>query len=383
MSTGLPRLGDILLESGAITTAQLDTATQRQKEHGGRLGTNLVELGFIDERTLSKVLSEQLRIPAATASQLESVDAWALARIPGSTAERLRAIPIREDGDRLWVAMADPTDRALREELEKLTGRAVRPMVAPELLIQYGLEHCYGIKRKPISSVSVQQVDVSSLEPAAAPEAAPRAAAPEAAPRAAAPEAAARAAASEAAPRAAPEAAPQERKALPVRLAIKRRNPVKPAIEKLAQDLSSAMGESDVLELAFRVVGQDAPRVVVLLVQDRAIMPWQAVGVDAAILARLQNVDEVPAIAQPLATGEPTMGTIPPSALGPLAPAVSPEGVTGLVVPIHRSRQAIGCMLGLEVVGSPRELIDYYGKLAVKLNHALCMIYYRRLLSEA
>src|SRR5437899_8980497 len=124
----LPRLGELLIEAGAIDHGQLAQALAHQRLHGGRLGTNLVELGILDERTVATVLARQMTIPSASAGQLERCDPAALRLLRAEVAERLLAVPIREDAGKLWVAMADPTDQVALSELGRVTGRAVRPM---------------------------------------------------------------------------------------------------------------------------------------------------------------------------------------------------------------------------------------------------------------
>jgi hypothetical protein len=143
------KLGELLVDSATITRDQLSSALQHQRQYGGRLGTCLVELGIVDEKTVSSLLAKQLNIPSASAAQLEKCDAFAVKMVPAAMAERLRAVPMRQDGDKLWVVMADPTDQQALGELSKVTSKKVRPMVAPELLVQYALERYYKVKRKP------------------------------------------------------------------------------------------------------------------------------------------------------------------------------------------------------------------------------------------
>ena len=84
----MARLGELLVQAGAITADQLQFALRYQKQHGGRLGTNLVELGFLSESALAKTLSAQLRLPAVSAGgKLALVEPVAASAPGGRTAD--------------------------------------------------------------------------------------------------------------------------------------------------------------------------------------------------------------------------------------------------------------------------------------------------------
>src|SRR5690242_969581 len=145
----LQRMGDMLVEAGVITRSQLHEALRHQAHAGGRLGTNLVELGFIDEKTLATFLAKQLSLPAVTAASIDRIKAEVLDFVPATLAEKLRVVPVREDAGKLWVAMTDPTDKHAVAELERVVRMPIRPMVSPELLMQYALEKHYKVRKKP------------------------------------------------------------------------------------------------------------------------------------------------------------------------------------------------------------------------------------------
>src|SRR5437660_9670012 len=91
----MARLGELLVQAGAITADQLQFALRYQKQHGGRLGTNLVELGFLSESALAKTLSAQLRLPAVSAGALEKVPPEVIQLLPRDSAAHFRAVPVR------------------------------------------------------------------------------------------------------------------------------------------------------------------------------------------------------------------------------------------------------------------------------------------------
>jgi len=141
------KLGELLLGAGLITPAQLDEALRSQMIFGGKLGTNLVELGYITSTALAKFLSAQLKIPCAEASELEEVPESVLKIVPGELADRHKVFPLGVKRQSLRLAMAMPTDLSVVDEVGFLTGMNICPVVAPEILIVYALEKHYGIQR--------------------------------------------------------------------------------------------------------------------------------------------------------------------------------------------------------------------------------------------
>src|SRR2546430_5648536 len=111
------RLGDLLMSRGLITREQLSDALFAQKQFGGRLGTNLVELGFLTDDQLAICLSEQLSVPYARPESLSAVPRDAIARMPRAIAEKYRAVPLRYVSGELHAGMADPQNFANLDEL--------------------------------------------------------------------------------------------------------------------------------------------------------------------------------------------------------------------------------------------------------------------------
>lgn len=136
-----PRLGQLLLEAGLIDEAALATALARQAKKGGRLGTQLLMAGALKESTLADFLSRQLGVPAL--SGLAEVELSAVELLPGEIARALQVLPVRVVAGRLWLAMADPSDEAALLNAQKACGVEVSPMVAPELVLSYGIRRFY------------------------------------------------------------------------------------------------------------------------------------------------------------------------------------------------------------------------------------------------
>jgi hypothetical protein len=145
------KLGTLLLRNAAIGLSQLEGALRNQVLYGGRLGTNLVELGFIDLELLSSYLAELTGIPIATPTLLDGADPALLQKLGSDDAHRLRAIPLGkldEDGGAIAVAMVEPTDRAALVQLTDRFGGMIKPYVVPELRALYYLEKLFGLPRR-------------------------------------------------------------------------------------------------------------------------------------------------------------------------------------------------------------------------------------------
>ncbi len=141
------RIGELLVKQGMVTAGQVDEALKAQKMFGGRVGTNLVELGFISEQELAKFLSVQLSLPCIEAAQIDNVSDEVIKTVPLALATKYKVVPVGLERRKLKLAMGDPTDLKAIDEVSFSTGCAVQPVVTPELLITYALEKYYGIKR--------------------------------------------------------------------------------------------------------------------------------------------------------------------------------------------------------------------------------------------
>jgi hypothetical protein len=141
------KLGELLISEGVITQDQLDEALKCHIFFGIKLGSSLIELGFIQEDTLVNLLSKKLGVPAVTYSEILNVPPQVIERISSAVAEKFRVIPIRLENKRLYIAMADPTDFKTQEELSFITGNVIMPMIAPEVHLLQALEKHYSVKR--------------------------------------------------------------------------------------------------------------------------------------------------------------------------------------------------------------------------------------------
>ncbi len=145
------KLGTLLLRNATIGLSQLEGALRNQVLYGGRLGTNLVELGFLDLEMLSAYLAELTGFPVATSTLLDDAVPGLLEKLGSDDAHRLRAIPFDYLDVRhteVAVAMVDPTDQAALVQLASKLGTKLKPYVVPELRALYYLEKLFGLPRR-------------------------------------------------------------------------------------------------------------------------------------------------------------------------------------------------------------------------------------------
>jgi hypothetical protein len=135
-------LGDMLIAANLIDEVQMQIALAEQKQSGKRFGSTLVSLNFIDENVLAAFLSKQIDVPCISLLHIE-VPKKVLRKLTRNDALECKAIPVRTDGDRLEVAMVDPTDIEILDRLEKAAGMIVVPLIAPESSIRTMVERCY------------------------------------------------------------------------------------------------------------------------------------------------------------------------------------------------------------------------------------------------
>ena len=137
------RLGDLLVKKNLISHDQLNRAVETQKQNGGRLETNFVKLGFIKEEELLSFLSAQYRVPSIKLSKIQ-INPNVIKLIPASTAKKDFIIPTNRVGPKLTLAMVDPSNIFVIDEVKFMTGFHVEPVVASETDIIDAIKKYYG-----------------------------------------------------------------------------------------------------------------------------------------------------------------------------------------------------------------------------------------------
>jgi hypothetical protein len=142
------KVGSMLVKERIITEAQLEEALRNQVIFGGKIGTNLIELGYLSAEQLAEQLSRHKGVPQADPGDLHSISPEVIALISAETAKKYQVLPVKLEKKRLTVAMTDPADLATIDKLSFMTGMYINPVVIPELLLIMSLERYYKIKRE-------------------------------------------------------------------------------------------------------------------------------------------------------------------------------------------------------------------------------------------
>ncbi len=137
------RLGELLVKKNFITPDQLKKALEEQKLKGGRIESHLIRLGYIKEDELLSFLSAQYRVPSVKLSKIE-INPNVIKLIPSSIAKKYFIIPIHRVGPKLTLAMADPSNIIVIDEVKFMTGFNVEPVVASESEIVDAIKKYYG-----------------------------------------------------------------------------------------------------------------------------------------------------------------------------------------------------------------------------------------------
>jgi type IV pilus assembly protein PilB len=136
------RIGEVLLERGVITRKELDKALAYQQEHGGLMGQVLIHLGFITEEEVALALTAQYGFPYLPLDNYE-IDDSLMSAVPEEVATRYCLIPIDRIGNALTLAMADPSNVKVIEEVELMTKCMVQAFVSTPSDIAKAIQKYY------------------------------------------------------------------------------------------------------------------------------------------------------------------------------------------------------------------------------------------------
>ncbi|HEY7232739.1 MAG TPA: ATPase, T2SS/T4P/T4SS family [Gemmatimonadaceae bacterium] len=157
----IERIGDLLVREGLITREQLARALEEQRQSGTRVGYNLIKLGFIEENELTKMLARQYKMPAIDLARFE-VDPKIAKMIPTDLALKNLVIPLKRDGRTLTIAMADPTNLGVLEDLKFITRYDIFPVIAGEFTLRNVVDKIYGSQDDQRLQTLMNEIEVDS-----------------------------------------------------------------------------------------------------------------------------------------------------------------------------------------------------------------------------
>jgi type IV pilus assembly protein PilB len=137
------RIGELLLKEKRITPEQLQEALNYQRTNGGKLGLNLIKLGYVKDEEITALLSKQYGVPSIALAQFE-IDPAVAKLVPAETAQKYQIVPLSRAGATLTIAMTDPTNVFAMDDIKFMTGYNVEPVVASELAVMDAITKYYG-----------------------------------------------------------------------------------------------------------------------------------------------------------------------------------------------------------------------------------------------
>jgi type IV pilus assembly protein PilB len=152
------RIGQVLVDMGFITDEQQELLVDEQREHPGQLlGKVAIDMGLINDDQLAQALAEQLSLQTVGVADI-TIKKDVLAMVTAPMAQMYRIIPVEFDGDTLTVAMCDPQNLHVQDELRTFLGFNIRVLVTTEAQMMSALERYYGESTDSVESI------VSALE---------------------------------------------------------------------------------------------------------------------------------------------------------------------------------------------------------------------------
>jgi len=155
------KLGEILVRENLISPQNLREALDYQREHGGRLGFNLVKLGLVSDDMITAVLSRQYGIPSVNLD-LFNIEPTVLRLIPQEVAQKHCVLPLSRVGATLTLAMVDPTNVFAMDDVKFMTGLNVEPVVVAEGSVQLAIAKYYGSSREIELAMAVEDAPTES-----------------------------------------------------------------------------------------------------------------------------------------------------------------------------------------------------------------------------
>jgi type IV pilus assembly protein PilB len=157
------KLGEILVRENLLSAQQLREALDYQRNHGGRLGFNLVKMGLVSDDMITAVLSRQYGVPSVNL-ELFDIEPSVIRLIPQEVAQKYSVLPLSRVGASLTLAMVDPTNVFAMDDIKFMTGLNIEPVVVSEASVQEAIAKYYGSSREiELAMMAEPEVEVSGL----------------------------------------------------------------------------------------------------------------------------------------------------------------------------------------------------------------------------
>src|SRR5688572_13216270 len=162
------RIGQILVDLGYVSDDQLELLLEEQNQRTGQLlGQVAQDMGLINDEQLAQALAEQLHLRVVTVTDL-TIDPKVIDMVTEPMAQMYRIIPTEFDGNTLTVAMCDPQNLGVQDELRTFLGYNIRVVVATEPAMLQCLERYYGENNESVESIVTAMEEDAELAAAAA-----------------------------------------------------------------------------------------------------------------------------------------------------------------------------------------------------------------------
>jgi hypothetical protein len=140
--TEAKKLGALLIEAGLINETQLQRALEHQKIWGGKLGSTLIDMEFVQEEDVARVIAKQLRTPRVNLFESE-IPEPILKTIKVDLVKKYNVVPVRKEAGTLVVAMSNPLDCEVIDALRFATGLSIKPALALESELRDAIRKYY------------------------------------------------------------------------------------------------------------------------------------------------------------------------------------------------------------------------------------------------
>ena len=159
------RLGDMLKDAGLIDDFQLQTALSHQRNWGGKLGAILIELAFVKEDDVSRLVVAKITDPLCQFVRARGVRAPEVIKlIKPETAKKYHVVPVKKEATSLVLAMMDPLDIEAMDAIRFATGLTVKPSLALDSEIRDAIRKYYD------GELVVREQAQSPFQPGASPD---------------------------------------------------------------------------------------------------------------------------------------------------------------------------------------------------------------------